>query len=478
MKKFGKYLTITLLLLLGLICVGLLYLFFVPNSQLFGIKYVSLKDKHFSEAYDCTSINKVVVNTRAYDTHVVASSTDNISVMVYANNIGYLLVKNSDVVIDAKIDNSTLTFNITEPYGATILNESEIIISIPSSKTFDITISNDKANTSIGSNISINDLSYTTDKGNLSISNATITGEMNFKFNDAIISLDDGLILNNNNVNLSAGSGQFDAKDYPLGDIKINQNKRAVFLLNNANVINMNTSSAGGRIEAKSVGNISLVSTDTNVYIDTILDGASIILKDSGKVEIKSVDGAASITTDTGDIKINKSTSPLTLISKHGNIDVLDTTSKVDATNSYGNINVTFNDSALSNSVDNMSRLLIAENNKGKITCVGADRVDIKATNNARVNLSMHDVIGESNIVGANSNISVTISAEAQFLLTTEAGGKVSVNLSQISNVGTGGYTTGSHTETFINCLTSTNSLNITTNGNLTVRDTITTQLD
>lgn len=477
MKKFGKYLTITLLLLLGLACVGLLYLFFVPNAQLFGIKYVSYNDKHYSEAYDSAMINKVVVNSHAYETIVVTSNTDNISVMVYANNIGFLLTKNSDVKIDGKIENNILTFNISEPHGATILNDSQIVVSVPNNKTFDLTLSNNKANTTIDSNIKINKFSYRTTHGLLNLNKASVVGDIDLDFGNAVVNFNNELVLNNNKIEIKANSGKFDASNHNLGDLTISKNDKSVFLLKNANVVNMNVESAGGRIEAESIGNINIVSTDTNIYVGTVRDGATIIMKKSGKVEIKSVDGAASITTDTGNIRIDKATSPLTLLTKHGNIDVLDTTTKVDATNTYGNINVVFNDTATSNSIDNLARLFIAKSETGKIICKGADRVDIKSTKNSHIELIMHDVSGSSSISANMGTIFVNVSSTSQYLLSTEARGAVSVNLSQISNIGTGGYTTGSLTQTYVNCTSSTNDLKISTQGNLTIRDTITAQL-
>ena len=74
MKKFWKYFTILILLLIGLFCVGLLYLFFVPSAELFGIKYISLNKDVYTQEYAAESVNTVVLNSRSYDVNIIPSS--------------------------------------------------------------------------------------------------------------------------------------------------------------------------------------------------------------------------------------------------------------------------------------------------------------------------------------------------------------------------------------------------------------------
>lgn len=478
MKKFGKYLSIVILLLIGLCAVAGLYLFFVPGSHLFGLQYISINERLFSEAYDANSVNKIILNSYSYNTRVIAVSGDDISVMVYANNIGFVLKKNSAVAINPVIDGNTLTFNITEPHGATYAGESRVELRVPSTKVFDLKLINYKASTNVSAELNINDFTYNTSKGDLILNNATINGTLDLTLNNATATLGTELVTNDNNVILDIDSGKLNTTNHTLGNVSVEKNEKAVILLGNANSITMNSISSGGRIEANSVGNINIQSSDTNVYVQEVRDSAAIILTSSGKVNIDTLNTAALISTNTGDIKIGSSTSPLTLSSEHGDIDVLDTTSSVNASNKYGYINVIFNEDALSYSIDSISRKLIAKNENGKITCLGAENVDIKATNNSRVELTMNNVFDTNIIEGENGNVSVVISSEAIFLLDTSSSGNVSVNLSQISNVGTGGYSTGEYTETYINGSDGSNRLSIsTTNGYLKIRDTITNQL-
>ena len=90
MKVFVRYFLIVILLLIGLFALGILYLFFVPGSSLFGITYISYSDNYNSEAYDASNISTIRLNSRAYDVFVVPASSEEISVRVYANSLGFV----------------------------------------------------------------------------------------------------------------------------------------------------------------------------------------------------------------------------------------------------------------------------------------------------------------------------------------------------------------------------------------------------
>ncbi len=474
MKKFGKYLSIVLLLFIGLVAVAGIYLFFVPNSSLFGLQYISLNTKKFSESYAVDTIDKVVLNTRAYDTKIMLSSNDEISVMVYANNIGFALKKNSVVDITANIDNGCLTFDITEPYGATVLNESRVVLRIPDNKSFDIAITNKSSQTNIDAEIKIDDLTYSTNTGDCVINNAELFGVIDIKTKSSSIIFGENLVTHDNNIDLSIGSGKFDANNKSLSEVTISNSSNGVIKLGNAETVTANFKEAGGSVSAKSVKSLNINSTDTNVYVDEIMNLGYIKLSSAGKTTIGKANGTLFVETKNGDITINNATSPIEAISQHGNIKVSNSTSKLNAQTEYGNITVTFSDEALSNSVDSNSRYLIASTKNGKIVCKGADRVEINISDSGRVELTMHDVVGESTINGKRGSVYVLVADSAKFLLTTQSNKDVSVNLSQIEDIGTGGYTTGARTQNYINCKQgdNTNSLLITTTtGALKVRD-------
>ena len=97
MKSFGKYLTISLLLILGLGCVGVLYLFFIPNSSLFNITYINHHKKYNSKLYTPSEINHIVVNSRSYDVVVEATDNDQIKLEVDSRSFGFVLTKNQNL---------------------------------------------------------------------------------------------------------------------------------------------------------------------------------------------------------------------------------------------------------------------------------------------------------------------------------------------------------------------------------------------
>ena len=97
MKNVVKYVTITLLMLLGLCCVGVLYLFFIPNSSIFNITYINHSELSTSKVYAANEVSHVVLNSRAYDIQVVSTKKENVKVEVFANSFGFVLTKNENV---------------------------------------------------------------------------------------------------------------------------------------------------------------------------------------------------------------------------------------------------------------------------------------------------------------------------------------------------------------------------------------------
>jgi hypothetical protein len=158
MKKVWKYVIITLLMLLGLCCVGVLYLFFVPNSSLFGITYINNNKKLSSLKYDKEDVTEVVLNSRAYEINILTSSDSNIYTEVKSHSFGFVLTKNEVCDIKATLTNNILTLNVIEPYGLATPNNSEINLYLPANKSFDLTLINKKAKIILDTDIKINNL--------------------------------------------------------------------------------------------------------------------------------------------------------------------------------------------------------------------------------------------------------------------------------------------------------------------------------
>ncbi len=475
MKVFWKYFLIVILLLIGLFALCILYLFFVPGSSLFGITYISYHDNYYSQSYDSSSISRIEISSRSYDFEIVPADSENISVRVYANSLGFVLNRNSDINIDANVDSGVLTFNIDEPYGAAIANDSLIQLRIPTSKSFDIVLNNRSAQSSINNeNLQINNLIYNTTSGNFSFNSGSILGYIDASIGRGDFIIGSNVLTNTNNVTLSATSGYFEALNSVLGNFEIESNNNAVILLKECHNFIEDIDEAGGRIEIDTVFYLDLNSSDTNVYINNLTNGSNIILTRSGTVEIQNNLATSDITTNTGNIVISESTGPLILTSGDGNITVNSTFSRVTASSTYGDINVIFNSDAESYLNNRNSRTLQATTNNGKITASGVENVYITIKDNGRAEISMQNVYGENVVNGRSGSVSLLINRYAEYRLHTKTdSGDVSVNLMQISSTGTGGYTDKERTE-YINCdeYSFTATLEVTTTtGNLHIRD-------
>lgn len=477
MKKVWKYISITLLLLLGLCCVGVLYLFFIPNSNIFGLTYISNNTKYYSEEVEASSVNTIVVNSNAYKVNVVESQNEKISILVYDNSFGFTLTKYEKASISAKMSASTLTFNISEPVGAVLANSSFVELRIPKDATgISLELNNNKARTSIESAITIQNLSYLTSKGNLDISNCTINGQINLTLAKATATLHSTAKTNSNNINLNITTGKFDASQISttLGNITISNNERAVILLNECLSLKETLDIAGGRIEAKKINHVEIVSTDTNVYIKEVTDGATIILK-SGTIEINSLSGSSDLQTADGNISINIVYSNVKAeTTSAGNITINAAYKTVIANTSNGTIVVNFHKDAGSYSTTETNRELISTiSDNGNLTANGVEHAEILAERNGRINVTMQNIKGANTIEGKESSeVYVKVNPQAEYKLqTTSTSGNVRVNLNQIPNHG--GYTDKTLTTTQVNGYTGNSDILFvqTVNGNLTVLD-------
>ena len=121
-KKIGKYSLLLILALIGLACVGVLYLFFVPGSNLFNITYISHNTKLESDKYAPSAVSAVVLNSKNYNVSVEAVEDNNISLEVYNNSFGFVLTENRNASIKEKLVGTTLEFNVKESYGFALPN--------------------------------------------------------------------------------------------------------------------------------------------------------------------------------------------------------------------------------------------------------------------------------------------------------------------------------------------------------------------
>lgn len=482
MRTFWKYFLIIILLLIGLCAVGVLYLFFVPNSSLFGITYISYREDIYSKGYSTESISKVELNSRNYQVNVVPSSTDEISLKVYSNSLGFVLVKNSEVVINESVEGNTLIFNVTEPYGLATANSSYIELRVPAVDNLDITLTNRNATTYLNSSdLVINNLTYRTSNGDFNFESGVIRGSFDIELGNANFTIGPNVVTNNNNVTIAMTTGQFSAQESTLGDFTINQNNRGVFLIKQCNNFVININEGGGRVEIETVSRLNITSSDTNIYVENITDGATINLTKSGRVEISNIYGYSDIATNDGSIYIKNSTSPLILQSSDGHITVDSTIQRINASTEYGDINITFNEQAPSFSEDANARTATVRTNNGKVTLRGVENIDVNLSENGRAEIYMNNVYGENILSGNTGSIYLVVRenpANKYTLVTQSGSGYVSVNLMQHA---TGGYQTNERTETLVHFTSGDSADDLvwdenvitvsTTSGDLIVRD-------
>jgi len=466
MKKFWKYFTLTILLLLGLCCVGILYLFFVPNSSLFGICYISNNEHYTSQDYSKTNVETIILNSNNYDVKIVDTDSDNISIKVYSNTFGFVLTKNKAVSIIPKLNNGSLTFNITEPTGFAFNSSSYIELSIPDSKTFNLNLKNNKAETKLNSSkIKLNNLTYETNNGDFVIENVTISGDIKLNLNKATLEYSSSVNNNSNDVYLNLTTGKFDASSSTFNDVIIESNTRGVVLIKECANITQDTTSAGGRIEVDTAKFVNIKSSSTNVYINNITDGAIIDLT-NGNISIKDLTDNSSLTTDSGNINIDKLNSYSNIKTNTGNVTISNAQEHIELQTNYGTINIHYSDDAI-------NRFVSAILDDGKIIVSGLEKINLNINGNGRAELDMKDVKGLSSIVANSGAVYVKVNKNAKYKLATKSDGSVRVNLAQIAQYG--GYTTKDLTTTYVNCTSSTFDSNVleisTTTGNLTVLD-------
>ena len=221
MKNFGKYFTLTILLLLGVGCIGVLYLFFVPGSTLFNIKYISYNEKT-ETSFNIKDIHTLNVNSRSYEVKINSTENEDVVVVVYSNSFGFVTTKNSITNISSSIKDGILALNITEPHGFALPNSSYVEIRIPEGTNLNLGLTNKGADTSFISNkININNFAYTTTNGYLTLNNVNINGNLDLDINKATFKIDETVNTSNSNLKLKVSTGKFYANNSTFKNINI-----------------------------------------------------------------------------------------------------------------------------------------------------------------------------------------------------------------------------------------------------------------
>ena len=465
MKKVLKYISITLLLLLGLCCVGVLYLFFIPGSTLFSITYISYSETYVSNDYLTSSISKIDLDNYKYDIEIKESKTDKISVKVYNNSFGFVLTKNKTLSVSEEVENGTLYIEVTEPRGFATPNSSLITIYVPKDYPIDLDFTNEDSRTKINDeNLVINNLTYKSNKGNFTFKKGRIVGNINVNVNKADFTIEEAVETNANNVNLKIGSGAFVAKSEVLGNINILENDRGVIIFKECADLYEYTTYSGGRIEANRVTNVNIQTSDSILIFGEVTDGVTIILTASGSVSINTLSGYSNIETNDGDVLITKCLSDLFIRSEYGNLSIYNAYYHIDAGSAHGNTFVKYAEDAPVNSdTDSTARKFAGSTNTGTINCLYADNINISIEKDGFAEVTFNNVVGENNINSLKGNVLVRVNKDSAYKLhskTTTGNSRIHVAQADKHN----GWTDLELLK-YINCTSSSTELNIITDG-------------
>lgn len=488
MKKFGKYLSILVLLLLGLMVMGVLYLFFVPNSSLFSITYVSKNETITSEKYNKDSITSISVNSNAFNVEVVGTEESNVYAKVVNNTFGFTTKKKKETTISSSLESGSLSISIKETTGFVLKNDSKITIYIPSSISPSLALNNVNAQTQVGGHsLSLKDFSLTTKSGSCSIQNTAINGNINSTLNKGHLTIGDNVSLSSSSdVTLSVTSGIFSANNSSFDTFHITQNTRGKISFDSCVQLSQDTTSSGGSITVSSLDNISFTSTNTNLNINTIKSSADINLKNDGNITIGTIEGTGIIKSNAGNITITKNLAGILVETNSGNINISRAVENIVAVSNSGNVNITFSQDAPKISTENPKvRTLDATLTNGSLNVYGVENITFKIKENtngkANATIYMNDVVGTNSISSNSGSVFVQVDKNAKFRLKTSSErGSVRAHFGQFPEYN--GYTTSEEKISYINFTGAsqfiasgcTNELNISTiSGSLYVKDTI-----
>ena len=475
MKKFWKYFTLTILFLLGLGCVGVLYLFFVPTSTLFSIAYTTQNETIISEKYKTENLVEVQLLSNNYNVNVIATETEEVSVKMFSNAFGFVKAKNENasIISNYNSDKNIAKFEVIEPSGFIFKGSSYINLYIPNNKELDLTIKNNKATTVLElSETGVKTLSYTAENGKAQLESGKVTTLLNLTLNKSNFEISEDAIVNEADVKLSVTTGKFDAYNSTFKDIDIVKNDRGVILLKSCNNITENVETAGGRIEAEEASYVNVKSSETNVYITKITNGAIIELSGSGKIKIDELSGAAStLQSGYGSININKVNSEIYVKTTNGSIDVSNAYLLINLLiEGSGKATIKFAEDAEHHNSNNRARSVYALLKSGTLHCTGIENVDASSSGNSSIYANFINLYGENEINNTNGSTSIVINKDSVYKLTTnpdkDTVASVRVNLSQIAEYN--GYTNKSRKDVWVNCEENANLGNTLTVANET----------
>lgn len=480
-----KYLTLTLLFIIGLCCIAVFYLFFVPGSDLFGITYISKSEVLDSLSYEITGVTKIIVKCNSYDVNIEKTKTNSSYLKVYSKSFGFGLKQNSVAQLKANLDSGILTYEITEPQGLISKNDSVITLYLPAdSSNVDLQFDNNSSKINVNDEISVDEIIYNSNSGGLNLNSGSILGDLSITSDNADIDISEYYVVDTEtDLHLSLSKGKFNAPYTKFKNVNIISNERAVIVLKECENLQGNNLTAGGKLEIENLGGVDFSSTDTNLKIKNLIGLGSIDLTMSGKVEIENTLFNPTIKTNSGTIKIENAFNSLLLESKSGNITVNKATLHVKATTENGKIYINFDNETLTNE-PYQSNVLSADAEikivNGSANIIGADNINLVIDGSGHADVNMKDIKQDNDIQVKNGSLNLVVNKDSLYTLTTHitGNGNINVNLSQLP---IGGYNGKAFNTIEVNSneydsndyISGTNNLSVTaTDGDINILDT------
>lgn len=485
-KKVGKYLTILLLLLIGLAALALIFLFFVPSASIFGISYVNADKTYYSTQYSVKdeAISYVSVKSLSYPVRVVNSDNDNISVSLYNNIFGFVHKNNKTPKIKTELvtvgETKQLLIEIEEPHGVAYKNNSYISINLPKSATIDLNLSNKNAGVKLDlADTVINNFTYEANSGDIYLSKGAIKQTLNLKLGCSRFVVNKDFNLNNTSVLLNLTSGSFNTtnNDSIINDLSVLNLTTGTINVKSCKNLNGHLTEGGGKLSVGTLtGALNFTSSDTDVTINNQTgDGGTITLSKSGDLTINNLECGLVANTDGGNINIAKTTAAVHLKSNSGNItiqgaaidnskytssvweneeDKKQVDSPIWLENKEGKINLTFAEG------DNVYRTAYVNVKDGQVDIKEAEHVKVLSTGNAFASVTYKKVVGNSYLEATGSgSFAIYVPTNAGLkenqlnkytLITQSKSGSVSIAITQTIYLGEQGDTSSELHSTYV----------------------------
>lgn len=472
MKKVGKYLSLVLLLVLGLASIGLLLIFFVPNLTILNITAINYnKTISNKETYNKDDVNMIVLSSQHFDVKVFADERDTIEINAYANTLGFAFKNNSNFEIEEKLNDGVLYFTVHEPFGAAFTNNSSIKLFVPTETQLAYHIKNETSKVEIHSGVEIYNMAYETNRGNLTICNgASLHGEIDADINKGELNINAEAKVSNLNAQIALKDGKFNSLR-PIRDVNLLALEYGEVKIAECYNFICNTATTQGNVKINKVNNkFEARTSDTNFELNDVHD-AVVNITGKGGVSINNINGITDIETNSGDINIVKSTSTLNLKSNSGKITVREAHNKVYAQSNSGDVSI------LCEKDDDITYngYVYVKMNGGRLITSGINHIEATLKGSAYAICVAEKLVGNNFITTENGQITFhsKVTTDNPFKLVTKTDGAVKVNLIQIPQYG--GYTTNEETTTYVYCYetdTIDDSLILNSNsGSITMHD-------